>query len=481
MMKRILGLLIGVFCSVLLIGTFAFGTIKTSVNAENVGFDRTLQQIEAEIDNELKAFIEYGEVIKVRGGRIAGSSAEYQSAKYIHEKMSALSNFVPVEDSITNNGYQFFDFVNYIDGKRYSSQNVVFKRESNANTNKKVVLGAHYDSLFVPKETNEYSSLNNVNMDGINDNASSVAMLLTLAKYLDGVTDYGYDIEFVFFGAGANGYVGAEQYVSALTDEKCKDILLMLNFDRIALGDHKYIYINEFETIQDDFLLETLGGGFKKLKTVNTIDYSKDGINGLNYSHIGLESDHIMFMNREINTINFFSGHYEDMFTFGLSEYDKETNITFTEKDNYDYIKENKPEYITTIAEYCVSVNNLLSNPSFVMEMEKDSGAEAWYKTWTNEKFAIILTIILLFMFILIYEFIYVGLNRKSRRVMKENNIDKIVFRITSNLGDVDGEITEVIDQKVKDDTGVDDDSEDVETEEENKEQSPDGAQKEEN
>lgn len=436
------------------------------VAAETAISNKTSEQIAEEIKNELEAFVESGTVVdeKVRDFRIPGSKEEYNSAMYIHSVLSVLNNFEAVNDGSTVNGIQNFNFKSFIDGRNYTSQNIVFKRESSVQTNKKVILAAHYDSTYVYNEvrntqTGEYEKVP-VITDGVNDNAGGVALLLTIAKNLDQLSDdIGYDIEIVFFGASSNDYAGSVFYNKGKTSQDCKDILLMVNFDKAAVGKYTYAYVNEFETTQEEYMSEVLNtqGEFKHLNMLNTLDTDTASPNGLDYTHIGLEGDHAVFMERGVNVLSFLSGDYENPLTFGYSEFGTGENVTYTQNDNYSYILTNYPETFNKLASVYMGVNTLLWDNEFVAEMEKENVAVKAYEFWTNEKLAVFITAVLLIVFIAIYYMIYHNLLRKSKKSISDNEIDKIVIKITSNLGDSDQTINNIIDDKISDDVSGDD------------------------
>ena len=205
-------------------------------NAQTIN-SKTNEQIAQEIKAELASFVESGTVQneKIRDYRVPGSKEEFEASKYILNEMNTLSHFTPVNDGATVNGVQNFNFKSVVDGLNYTSQNIVFRRESGSGSSKKVILAAHYDSSFVyeQKKNNETGEYENVSVvsDGVNDNAGSVALLLTIAKNLDAVsTDTGFDVEIVFFGASANDYAGSKFYNKGKSNEDCKNVLLMINF-----------------------------------------------------------------------------------------------------------------------------------------------------------------------------------------------------------------------------------------------------------
>ena len=300
-MKKI----VNICLSFLMFIVIAFSVICVKNQAE-VGaeaFDKTDQQVYELIQKELVEFLQIkSSENSLRQGRIPGSDAEYNSAIYLKNKLSALKNFKSVTNASTVDGLESFEFECLFDGNMYRSQNVIFRREAIVNTDRKVVLATHYDMAYIAKEEGTYKD-GGINTEGLNESAASIATLLALAKTLDQMPlDFGYDIEIVFFGASTNDYAGSKYYMRGHTDEMSDDILLMVNLDKIGVGEYNYIYMNEFETTQEKYVFKTIEG-FKKLKQENTVDYSIESPNGLSYTHVGLESDHAIFMKKNVNVL----------------------------------------------------------------------------------------------------------------------------------------------------------------------------------
>lgn len=436
---------------------------KTTASAIDLSGGNNLSLVQSEILSELNKFLGYTDSSYAsRQGRVPGSKAEYNSAMYIHGVLDGLTNFKAVNNASTINGVEKFEFDSIVDGKTYVSQNIIFKRESLVETNKKVILGAHYDSAYIGEVNEETDEVENIITDGVNDSAASVATLLTIVKHLDIlVEDYGYDIEVIFFGASSNNYEGSSYYLRGQTEEDNKNTLLMINLDKIALGDYNYFYVNEFKTSQEKYISKTMKE-VKKLKNENALDFGVSSPNGLNYTHVGLESDHALFMKKYINVLNVFSGNYESKLTFGLSEYADKEAITYTEKDTLAYILSTRASFTKNLANISSQLEGLLSDVNFISEMEKPNNLKAKYEFWTNEKLSVFITAILLVLFIGLYLVIYFTLQAKSRRKAKDSDISQIVFKITSNLGDqnANNELSNAIDEKIKQDTDDEDQEE---------------------
>ncbi len=415
------------------------------------GFERAKNSIESILSD----FVESGVTRKERAYRVAGSVSERHAAEYIKSQLDNLTNFKPVNNSSTVDGIEEFEFVSNVDSIGYTSQNIVYRKDSSASGGKKVIIAAHYDTTFVADTRKEDRGVGvGIVSDGVNDNAASVATILSLASSLDKVEDLGFGIELIFFGAGSNDYAGARYHSRGMSDEEASNTLLFINLDRIALGDYTYMYVNEYVSSQQRYYFDILKDyDFKEFKHENIVDFYQESPNGLNYSHVGLESDHAIFMARKINVLNFFSGNYENFLTAGQNESNKDDNITFTENDTLEYIKENRANYLDNLAHIQLAIDTLLKDGNFLSQMLKNNGANAFETAYMNEKLPAFITAMLLIVFIFIYYLTYLQLQKKSRERASGKDVEHIVIRIVENLGEDDEVLSNAIDQKIKRDT----------------------------
>lgn len=462
-MRKIKKILICALAFVMSLVSMCFVLPKQTAFADSTQDETTKNQIVL----ELEKFIEYNSIFeKTRASRTPGSKAEYESAMYLKEQMSLLSNFKPVNNASTTNGIQRFEFISIYDSMTYTSQNVIFERKSASGTGKKIVIGAHYDtSAYTRYIQNQGDDQEQIEVqDGINDNAASVATLIQIVRTLDGiVADPGFDIEIVFFGASNNEYAGSKHYMKGIDDKSASNILAMINLDKIGLGNYNYFYVDEYENSQKRYLKGVLSDEFniRALRTTKALHFSKESPNGLNYTHIGLESDHAVFMKRNINVVNFFSGYYENNITFGMNEYEGYKTITYTTNDNYEFVKENFPDFANNMVNVYNAVCDLIYRADFVSEMEKPNGSEDFYSFYQNEKLAVFITVILFVVFTFGFYLIYLHLQKKSKQKIQENELDKIIIKIAKNIGEDADDFVDFIDKKIKGDAGEEDQGQD--------------------
>jgi len=420
--------------------------------------------IESEILSELRNFIEYGKAgEREREHRFAGSLAELKSAYYIREELSKLDNFEPVNNIRTKDGIESFEFMGYQDDKPYTSQNVVFLRKSESQITKKLVIATHYDSrkVFVrdnQSESNEKKVLSN---DGIADNAASVATLIALVKRLDKMSDFGFDIEIVFFGANTSQYAGSKHHLASMTDSEAKNILAMINFDKIGVGGYNYIYTGEHPSCQNTYFKNAMSGFLlKPIKISDMLHFDYDSPNGLDYSHIAMKSDHSLYMERNINVCNIFSGKYEGFCTPGISEFGTIPNVIYTENDNYDYILKTYSNFGKNLTNALSGTLSAITSPNFAYEMMRDNKSDNFYHFWMSKKVAVFITVILFLVLTFVYYLIYIKLRSRSRKIISGEGFEKVAIQITKNLtGDTeDDELNDALSEKIKEDTKKKDD-----------------------
>ncbi|MBU7011517.1 MAG: Zn-dependent exopeptidase M28 [Theionarchaea archaeon] len=128
-------------------------------------------------------------------------------------------DYIGIKEQKTDETVVWVKFSSY--SKEVTGYNVVGIKKGDTLTNKKVILSAHYDSVYT---------------DGAIDNGSGVAALLETARILSG-KQVGAAVYFIFFDAEEIGLLGSEAFVAAHDLLKC----VCINVDSIASGDTVYI------------------------------------------------------------------------------------------------------------------------------------------------------------------------------------------------------------------------------------------------
>ena len=136
--------------------------------------------------------------------------------------------------------------------ERYTTQNVLgyIPSKRKCKREKFVVFTAHYDHLGMMGETATFN--------GANDNASGVAMMLTLMKYFS-ENNPKYSVLFIGFGGEEAGLIGSQYYVQNPIVPLSK-MKFLLNVDLMGTGSEGIQVVNSTEHPKE----------FEKLKKINS-------------------------------------------------------------------------------------------------------------------------------------------------------------------------------------------------------------------
>ena len=194
--------------------------------------------------------------------RRAYSAGESQTGAYIEEKIKELG-FTPEVQTFQGSGGTSANYIVRIEGTGfYCAQD----DGSFALEHRVAIIGAHYDSSLSSEyrdddedydededdedydgdedydedEDWEEESEPEFKYDGISDNASGTACVLTALKAFKEYTNVGFDVWFVFFGAGTDNFSGAEAFYQSLSYEEQHSIDVMYDVDSLYAGDKVY-------------------------------------------------------------------------------------------------------------------------------------------------------------------------------------------------------------------------------------------------
>lgn len=148
--------------------------------------------------------------------------------------------------------------------------NLIARRRGNVSPDRRIVLGAHYDSISLDRDQDDQGFA-----PGADDNATGVAAILELARVLRDVRA-GMTIEFVLFGAEELGLIGSDAYASRAR-EADEEIVLMMGLD--VLGTRS-------TTFPDAFTLDTTSPNLSLAEQIAdaaetyTDVFSRDGSSG---------------------------------------------------------------------------------------------------------------------------------------------------------------------------------------------------------
>ncbi len=253
--------------------------------------------------------------------RQAGSAGAASAKEWLKNRM--ISFGYAAEDFSEDSFFGYSE-----NGGTLTYTNLTVKHRYDA-TKRTVVIGAHYDNA---SETGSTGAL---------DNASGIAVLLSIAKTTVEKT-YDFNVVFAFFDAEEAGLLGSERFVSALSQQEKDRILLYINLDTIACGEYLYVYGEDRPTSFERFFAQASHGlstGVVKESPSNKrVTYSYYGLDGNLFYHVGQASDNSSFKKAGIPAVTFFSGNWESSLA-GYVESSVAESVMHTPKDTIDTLK----------------------------------------------------------------------------------------------------------------------------------------------
>jgi len=223
--------------------------------------------------------------------------------------------------------------------------NVVGFIDNNAENT--VLIGAHYDHLGLGDENSLWTGAPQIH-NGADDNASGVAGMLSLARWLSQRPEgtRGHNYCFVAFSGEEKGLVGSKKLVESFPFSK-SSLAYMLNMDMIGrLNKEKSLAVN--------------GTGTSPI-WLNVLDKCNADSLKLIKSESGMgPSDHTSFYLENIPVIHFFTGQHED--------YHKPTDDS--EKINYEGM-----EWVVNYMKRIVMACDDVKKPEFTKTIDKSPSA----------------------------------------------------------------------------------------------------------
>lgn len=211
-----------------------------------------------------------------------------------------------------------------------------------------IVLGAHYDHLGFGENGNSlYRGKTKEIHNGADDNASGVASIIEIARYLKNSNEKNYNYLILAFSGEELGLYGSKSFVENLYNQiDSAHIACMINLDMVGrLGEKdKNLEINGVGTSPEWSII---------LKNISIDNIRvKEGMNGIG------PSDHTSFYLNNIPVLHFFTGQHED--------YHKPSDDA--EKINFDGMSK--------VCQYIIAVImqvNSLPKPSYIKTKEDNN------------------------------------------------------------------------------------------------------------
>lgn len=173
-------------------------------------------------------------------GRMAGSPAELLAAEYINHRFqqmgyqSNLRGFNTRYLYTSKNGKQSW--------RNISATSVIAARNVSPHKEddqKQIIIMAHFDTYTPQSDKDLDKNLGGLTLQGVDDNAAGVGVMLELAEHLKAVP-LRYDVRFIALSAEEIGAQGSENYLQRMSPAEKANTLLVVNLDNLITGDRLY-------------------------------------------------------------------------------------------------------------------------------------------------------------------------------------------------------------------------------------------------
>lgn len=257
--------------------------------------------------------------------RKAYTEGELSAGEYIKSELTNMGYEVETQ-SFTGTGGTSQNYIVRIDGNGFMSCPEGMddtKAVNYVEASKTAVIGAHYDGAYAMGEVPE-----GYDYDGIDDNASGVGCLMTIANQIQNYENIGFDVILVFFGAGFDNNAGSNAFYNSLSEEEKASIEVMYCVDSIYAGDKVYAsaglssldlsrkyqlrrkLYQAYDVAYDNTLAYT--NNFSLLYNESTVvaDVNGDGVSDVYREVSIINSDYTVFDNAGIAVVFFNSYDY---------------------------------------------------------------------------------------------------------------------------------------------------------------------------
>lgn len=168
-------------------------------------------------------------------GRMTGSPAEMLSADYVRQQFAQMGYQSDIRSFHARYIYSNTD-------KRKNWQNVTGSTVIAAHegaARQQIIVMAHLDTYAPMSDADVERNLGGLTLQGIDDNAVGVGVLLELAERLKNVSTH-YGIRFIASSGEEEGNLGAQNILKRMSDAEKKNTLLVINLDNLVVGDKLY-------------------------------------------------------------------------------------------------------------------------------------------------------------------------------------------------------------------------------------------------
>jgi alkaline phosphatase isozyme conversion protein len=168
-------------------------------------------------------------------GRMTGTPAEMLSADYVRQQFSLMGYQSDIRKF--NSRYVWTGRDNQQNWQNVTGSTVIAAHEGKRP--QQIIIMAHLDTYAPRSDADTDKNLGGLTLQGIDDNASGLGVILELADQLKSVPTE-YSIRFVATSGEEQGGLGAENFLSRMSEREKKNTLLVINIDSLIVGDKLY-------------------------------------------------------------------------------------------------------------------------------------------------------------------------------------------------------------------------------------------------
>lgn len=168
-------------------------------------------------------------------GRMAGSPAEMLTADYLQQQFQHLGYESNKRDFTTH--YQYKSQDGRLTPHTVTATSVVAARAGSVP--QQIIIMTHSDTWLPQSDSDRQKNLGGLTLQGADDNASGLGVMLELAQRLSKVPLH-YSLRFVALSGEELGQRGEEDYLARMKPEEKKNTLLVIKLDSLVVGNKLY-------------------------------------------------------------------------------------------------------------------------------------------------------------------------------------------------------------------------------------------------
>ncbi|POT56447.1 aminopeptidase [Citrobacter amalonaticus] len=168
-------------------------------------------------------------------GRMTGTPAEMLSADYLRQQFALMGYRSDIRTF--GSRYIYTTRNNRKSWHNINGSTVIAAHEGKVP--QQIIIMAHLDTYAPQSDADTEANLGGLTLQGIDDNAAGLGVMLELAERLKDVSTE-YSIRFVATSGEEEGKLGAENLLKRMSATEKKNTLLVINLDNLIVGDKLY-------------------------------------------------------------------------------------------------------------------------------------------------------------------------------------------------------------------------------------------------